>query len=77
MTLNVYGRCWLKPPLTQPPLYLQVGTLRYLAPEVLEGALNLRDPEIALKNVDVYAMALVLWEVLSRCSDIHLLADGT
>jgi len=56
---------------------LQVGTLRYLAPEVLEGALNLRDPEIALKNVDVYAMALVLWEVLSRCSDIHLLADGT
>lgn len=51
--------------------------LRYLAPEVLEGAVNLRDPEIALKNVDIYAMALVLWEILSRCADIHMLTSGS
>ena len=47
----------------------QVGTLRYMAPEVLEGAVNLRDCETALKQVDMYAMALVLWELASRCSD--------
>ena len=47
----------------------QVGTLRYMAPEVLEGAVNLRDCETALKQVDMYAMALVLWELASRCAD--------
>ncbi|XP_043247137.1 activin receptor type-2A-like [Amphibalanus amphitrite] len=46
-----------------------VGTLRYMAPEVLEGAVNLRDCETALKQVDMYAMALVLWELASRCVD--------
>ncbi len=48
----------------------QVGTRRYMAPEVLEGAINFsRD---AFLRIDVYALGLVLWEVLSRCSA----ADG-
>lgn len=51
-----------------------VGTLRYMAPEVLEGAVNLRECETALKQVDVYAMALVLWELYSRCTDMY--SDG-
>ncbi|XP_037090850.1 bone morphogenetic protein receptor type-2-like [Pollicipes pollicipes] len=48
-----------------------VGTLRYMAPEVLEGALNLRDCETSLKQVDMYAMALVLWEMATRCADLY------
>ncbi|XP_063237447.1 bone morphogenetic protein receptor type-2 [Bacillus rossius redtenbacheri] len=47
-----------------------VGTLRYMAPEVLEGAVNLRDCESSLKQIDVYALGLVLWELASRCSDL-------
>ncbi|XP_015610272.1 bone morphogenetic protein receptor type-2 [Cephus cinctus] len=49
-----------------------VGTLRYMAPEVLEGAVNLRDCESSLKQIDVYSMGLVLWELVSRCSDIYV-----
>lgn len=43
-----------------------------MAPEVLEGAVNLRDCESSLKQIDVYAMGLVLWELVSRCSDIYI-----
>lgn len=42
-----------------------------MAPEVLEGAVNLRDCESSLKQIDVYALGLVLWEVASRCSDLY------
>jgi len=45
--------------------------LRYMAPEVLEGAVNLRDCESSLKQIDVYALGLVLWELASRCSDMY------
>jgi len=45
----------------------QVGTRRYMAPEVLEGAINFsRD---AFLRIDMYACGLVLWEVLTRCRD--------
>lgn len=47
----------------------EVGTLRYMAPEVLEGAVNLRDCETALKQIDVYSLGLVLWELCVRCHD--------
>ncbi|KFM68339.1 Bone morphogenetic protein receptor type-2, partial [Stegodyphus mimosarum] len=47
-----------------------VGTLRYMAPEILEGAVNLRDCESSLKQTDVYALGLVMWEIASRCSDL-------
>jgi len=48
----------------------QVGTRRYMAPEVLEGAINFnRD---AFLRIDMYACGLVLWELASRCSA----ADG-
>ncbi|XP_016978796.1 bone morphogenetic protein receptor type-2 [Drosophila rhopaloa] len=49
----------------------EVGTLRYMAPELLEGAVNLRDCETSLKQMDVYALGLVLWEVATRCSDFY------
>ncbi|XP_061579286.1 TGF-beta receptor type-2 [Cololabis saira] len=47
----------------------QVGTARYMAPEVLESRVNLEDLE-AFKQMDVYSMALVLWEMASRCDAI-------
>ncbi|XP_015120962.1 activin receptor type-2A [Diachasma alloeum] len=44
----------------------QVGTRRYMAPEVLEGAINFtRD---SFLRIDIYACALVLWELASRCA---------
>lgn len=44
----------------------QVGTRRYMAPEILEGAINFtRD---AFLRIDVYACGLVLWELVSRCT---------
>ncbi|KAK7579846.1 hypothetical protein V9T40_000475 [Parthenolecanium corni] len=44
----------------------QVGTRRYMAPEILEGAINFsRD---SFLRIDMYACGLVLWELLSRCS---------
>lgn len=53
----------------------QVGTRRYMAPEVLEGAINFtRD---AFLRIDVYACGLVLWELVSRCTDGGPVADFT
>ncbi|KAL9966078.1 hypothetical protein ACROYT_G024092 [Oculina patagonica] len=49
----------------------EVGTLRYMAPEVLDGAVNLRECEASLKEIDVYAMSVILWEIAMRCSDIY------
>ena len=47
---------------------LQVGTRRYMAPEVLEGAINFnRD---AFLRIDMYACGLVLWELMARCKAI-------
>ncbi|CAI9604832.1 unnamed protein product [Staurois parvus] len=47
----------------------QVGTARYMAPEVLESRVNLEDLE-SFKQMDVYSLSLVLWEVASRCDAI-------
>ncbi|XP_052265235.1 bone morphogenetic protein receptor type-2-like isoform X2 [Dreissena polymorpha] len=48
-----------------------IGTLRYMAPELLDGAVNLRDCEASLKHIDIYALGLVLWEISSRCADLY------
>nr|XP_020473617.1 activin receptor type-2A-like isoform X2 [Monopterus albus] len=48
----------------------QVGTRRYMAPEVLEGAINVQRD--AFLRIDMYALGLVLWELASRCKA----ADG-
>jgi len=45
----------------------QVGTRRYMAPEILEGAINFnRD---SFLRIDVYACGLLLWELVSRCTE--------
>lgn len=50
---------------------LQVGTRRYMAPEVLEGAINFQRD--AFLRIDMYAVGLVLWELAARCTA----SDGT
>lgn len=40
-----------------------------MAPEVLEARLNLENIE-SFKQTDIYSMALVLWEMTSRCEAI-------
>nr|XP_033786027.1 TGF-beta receptor type-2 isoform X2 [Geotrypetes seraphini] len=52
----------------------QVGTARYMAPEVLESRINLDNVE-SFKQTDVYSMALVLWEITSRCHAIGEVKD--
>lgn len=42
-----------------------------MAPEVLEGAINFQRD--AFLRIDMYAVGLVLWELVSRCKA----ADGT
>ncbi|XP_072021244.1 activin receptor type-2A-like [Amphiura filiformis] len=44
----------------------QVGTRRYMAPEVLEGAIQFQRD--AFLRIDMYACGLVLWELITRCS---------
>jgi bone morphogenetic protein receptor type-2 len=55
----------------------EVGTMRYMAPEILEGAVNLRDCETSLKQIDVYSEGLVLWELAMRCFDFYPPEMGT
>ncbi|NXI45978.1 AMHR2 protein, partial [Galbula dea] len=55
---------------TSPPRDVPIrkaGTQRYLAPEILDESLDLRAWGRALLQADVYALALLLWEILSRC----------
>ncbi|XP_072937598.1 uncharacterized protein [Epargyreus clarus] len=54
-----------------PARYSEAGTLRYLSPEALEGALDLSGARAALCAVDVFALALVLWEMLWRTAPAH------
>lgn len=44
----------------------QVGTRRYMAPEVLDGAVTFTRDNF--QRIDMYACGLVLWELASRCS---------
>lgn len=57
--------------LAEQKSLVEVGTVRYMAPEMLEGAVNLRDCETALKQVDIYSLGLVLWELFTRCHEFY------
>lgn len=45
----------------------KVGTKRYMAPELLEETMNFSHFE-SFKRLDVYAFALVMWEITRRCA---------
>jgi len=44
----------------------RVGTIRYLAPEVLSDTLETHKFN-AYRCADIYALGLVLWEIAYRC----------
>lgn len=52
----------------EPPdgIEVQVGTPRYMAPEVLQGSIIFKKEYLFW--IDMYACGLVLWELISRCS---------
>ena len=50
----------------------RVGTIRYMAPEVLSKAINGQDLE-ALTKADMYSFGLVLWELCSRTNVQHFI----
>ncbi|CBY24392.1 unnamed protein product [Oikopleura dioica] len=43
----------------------QAGTSRYMSPELLDRYSDLSNPE-SFKQVDLYALSLVIWEILNR-----------
>uniref|UniRef100_A0A3Q3M244 receptor protein serine/threonine kinase n=1 Tax=Mastacembelus armatus TaxID=205130 RepID=A0A3Q3M244_9TELE len=47
----------------------QMGTLRYMSPEILEGYVNLSS-SWCLMHGDIYSLGLLLWEIWMRCSDL-------
>ena len=52
-----------------------VGLPRYLAPEVLDRALDMHQGELSLKQIDVYAMGLIFWEISRRCRDLYQVSN--
>jgi serine/threonine protein kinase len=48
----------------------RVGTKRYMSPEILDGSIENNKTFESYKRADVYALALVMWEVLKR-TQIH------
>ena len=48
------------------PCTTRVGTIRYMAPEVLTDKLDSSHFE-SFKRADIYSFALVLWEITRRC----------
>uniref|UniRef100_A0A672YPD2 receptor protein serine/threonine kinase n=1 Tax=Sphaeramia orbicularis TaxID=375764 RepID=A0A672YPD2_9TELE len=49
--------------------FCSVGTPRYMAPEILDGSVNLKS-SLCLIQGDVYALGLLMWEIWMRCSDL-------
>ena len=47
------------------------GTLFYAAPEILNLSIDLSSTSSSLKHADVYSMALVMWEIVNRCSAFY------
>ncbi|XP_034725694.1 anti-Muellerian hormone type-2 receptor-like [Etheostoma cragini] len=61
-------RCW-QSQTTNMEGHAQLGTLRYMSPEILEGHVNLSN-SFCLMQGDIYALGLLLWEIWMRCSDL-------
>ena len=63
--LTDFGMAAALPRILKEKDFIQLGTMRYMAPELLEGVIaHTRE---ALCSVDMYALALVMWEIVSQC----------
>ncbi|UXI18156.1 putative malonyl CoA-acyl carrier protein transacylase [Sarcoptes scabiei] len=49
----------------------RLKSIRYLAPEILDNTINLRQLECSLKQADIYALGLIFWEIATRCVDLY------
>ncbi|CAF3390268.1 unnamed protein product [Rotaria sp. Silwood1] len=67
LCLSDFGLAKILPPILTPNDFIQIGTYRYMAPELLELAIT--HTSDALCKVDMYAVGLVLWEIVTQCQD--------
>ena len=62
-----FGLAKALPPILTAIDFIQIGTFRYMAPELLELAISYTSE--ALCKVDMYATGLVMWEIVSQCDE--------
>ncbi|CAG9535673.1 unnamed protein product [Cercopithifilaria johnstoni] len=55
---------------------IQVGTKRYMAPELLDKSLNVKNFH-HFKMADIYSFALVIWEILRRIQEDNCLSRAS
>ncbi len=67
LCLSDFGLAKILPPILTPNDFIQIGTYRYMAPELLELAIT--HTSDALCKVDIYALGLVMWEIVTQCYD--------
>lgn len=48
---------------------INAGTARYMAPELLDGTVNMGDVSSSLRSADIYSLSLILWEILNVYSN--------
>ncbi|KAM7006190.1 bone morphogenetic protein receptor type-2-like [Tautogolabrus adspersus] len=63
------GERQLQSPATKMESHAQLGTLRYMSPEILEGSINLINTWCLLQG-DIYSLGLLLWEIWMCCTDL-------
>jgi serine/threonine protein kinase len=68
LSLADFGVAAILPQVLSEKDFVQIGTMRYMAPELLEGVIAYTHD--ALYSVDMYALALVMWEIVTHC-DIY------
>ncbi len=67
LCLSDFGLAKILPPILTPNDFIQIGTYRYMAPELLELAIT--HTSDALCKVDIYALGLVMWEIITQCQE--------
>ncbi|CAF1110105.1 unnamed protein product [Adineta steineri] len=68
-----FGLAKILPPILTSNDFIQIGTYRYMAPELLELAIT--HTSNALCKVDIYALGLVLWEIITQCQEYSYSID--
>lgn len=67
LCLSDFGLAKILPTILTPSDFIQIGTYRYMAPELLELAIT--HTSDALCKVDMYALGLVMWEIVTQCQE--------
>ncbi len=73
LCLSDFGLAKILPTILTPNDFIQIGTYRYMAPELLELAIT--HTSDALCKVDIYALGLVMWEIVTQCYDYSSTVD--